>query len=141
MTDDAYLFLLADTDASLGVPPTAVGELSCMDTPAVRAWLDAQGVAATSPRLRVLPPEETGAIPEHAERLPVPLSDEELNLLRHRTVPEAAARAEEELMAYRDRTDDRDALIGRALAAGVPPHRIVELTGVDPATVTTAAAG
>ncbi|WP_405559119.1 DUF6003 family protein [Streptomyces canus] len=28
-----------------------------------------------------------------------------------------------------------------ALAAGVPPHRIVELTGVDPATVSAAAQG
>ncbi|MET7454883.1 DUF6003 family protein [Streptomyces sp. NPDC005574] len=141
MTDDAYLFLLDDTRVSLGLPPTAVGGLSCMDTPAVRAWLEAQGATATSPQLRLLPPEETGAIPEHAERLPVPLSEEELNVLRRQTASGNVARAEEELVAYRDSTGDRDALIGRALAAGVPPHRVVELTGVDPATVTAAAAG
>jgi len=141
MTDDAYLFLLDDGSARLGVPPAAVGELACMETPAVRAWLDAQGTTATSPQLRLLPPEETAAVPEEAERLPVPLSDEELSRVRHQLAPESLAGVEEELLAYRDCADGRDGLIGRALAAGVPPHRIVELTGVDPATVTAAARG
>ncbi|MFC8434580.1 DUF6003 family protein [Streptomyces sp. NPDC057253] len=141
MTDDAYLFLLDDPSVPLGVSPAAVGELACMETPAVRAWLDAQGSTPTSPRLRLLPPEENGAVPEGAERLPVPLSDEELRRVRHLTAPESLARVEEELLAYRDTADGRDDLIGRALAAGVPPHRIVELTGVDPATVTAAAGG
>ncbi|MEU0208771.1 DUF6003 family protein [Streptomyces canus] len=141
MTDDAYLFLLDDASAQLGVPPAAVGDLACMETPAVRAWLDAQGTTATSPHLRLLPPEETAAVPEGAERLPVPLNDEELNRLRHHLAPESLAGVEEELLAYRDCADGRDGLIGRALAAGVPPHRIVELTGVDPATVTAAGEG
>lgn len=61
--------------------------------------------------------------------------------MRHRTASAAHTRVEEELLAYRDCADGRDELIGRALAAGVPPHRIVELTGVDPATVTAAAGG
>ncbi|WP_432117499.1 DUF6003 family protein [Streptomyces sp. bgisy032] len=139
MTDDAYLFLVDDPSAPLGVVPAAVGALACMETPAVLAWLDAQGSAPASPHLRLLPPEETAAVPEDAERLPVPLSDEELSRVRHHMVPEPLARLEEELLAYRDSTDGRDGLIGRALAAGVPPHRIVELTGVDPATVTAAA--
>ncbi|MFH0521409.1 DUF6003 family protein [Streptomyces sp. M41] len=139
MTDDAYLFLLEDASAPLGVSPAAVGELACMETPAVRAWLDAQHSAPTSPHLRLLPPEETAAIPEGAERLPVPLSEEELSRVRHRMAPEPLAHLERELLAYRDCTDGRDGLIGRALAAGVAPHRIVELTGVDPATVTAAA--
>ncbi|MFJ9721909.1 DUF6003 family protein [Streptomyces sp. NPDC101209] len=141
MTDDAYLFLLGDASAQLGVSPAAVGDLACMDTPAVRAWLDAQGSTATSPHLRLLPPEETAAIPEGAERLPVPLNDEELSRVRQTMSPEPHARLEEELLAYRDCADGRDALIGRALAAGVAPHRIVELTGVDPSTVTAAANG
>ncbi|MFJ8934799.1 DUF6003 family protein [Streptomyces sp. NPDC102365] len=139
MTDDAYLFLLDDAAVRLGVSPAAVGELACMETPAVRAWLDAQGTTATAPELRLLPPEETGSVPEGVERLPVPLSDEELGRVRGRTGPEALARIEEQLLSYRDITDGRDELIGRALAAGVPPHRIVELTGEDPATVTAAA--
>ncbi len=139
MTDDAYLFLLDDPSVPLGVAPTAVGDLACMETPAVRAWLDAHGSAPTSPQLRLLPPEETAAVPEEAERLPVPLSDEELSRVRHRMAPESLAGIEEELLAYRDCADGRDGLIGRALAAGVPPHRVVELTGVDPATVTAAA--
>lgn len=64
MTDDAYLFLLGDDGAALGVAPAAVGDLACMETPAVRAWLDAQGSTATSPRLRLLPPEERGPFPK-----------------------------------------------------------------------------
>ncbi|CAL9348310.1 DUF6003 family protein [Streptomyces sp. NPDC057838] len=139
MTDDAYLFLLDDPSVPLGVAPTAVGDLACMETPAVRAWLDAHGAVPTSPQLRLLPPEERGAVPEGAERLPVPLSDEELTRVRHGMAPESLAGIEEELLTYRDYADGRDGLIGRALAAGVPPHRIVELTGVDPATVTAAA--
>ncbi|WP_327186947.1 DUF6003 family protein [Streptomyces sp. NBC_01334] len=141
MTDEAYLFLLDDADVTLGVAPAAVGDLACMDTTAVRAWLNAQGSTATSPRLRLVPPEERTAVPEGAERLPVPLSEEELSRVRHRMAPGAHAGVEDELLAYRDSADGRDELIGRALAAGVPPHRIVELTGVDPATVTAAAGG
>ncbi|MFE7932365.1 DUF6003 family protein [Streptomyces sp. NPDC057456] len=140
MTDEAYLFLLDDAAVALGVAPSAVGDLACMDTTAVRAWLDAQGSTAASPRLRLVPPEEREAVPEGAERLPVPLNEEELNRVRHHLAPAAHARVEEELLAYRDCAGGRDELIGRALAVGVPPHRIVELTGVDPATVTAAAA-
>ncbi|MET8168201.1 DUF6003 family protein [Streptomyces sp. NPDC005329] len=140
MTDEAYLFLLDDAAVALGVAPSAVGDLACMDTTAVRAWLDAQGSTAASPRLRLVPPEEREAVPEGAERLPVPLNEEELNRVRHHLAPAAHARVEEELLAYRDCAGGRDELIGRALAVGVSPHRIVELTGVDPATVTAAAA-
>ncbi|MCP9960147.1 DUF6003 family protein [Streptomyces sudanensis] len=139
MTDDAYLFLLDDPSGPLGVPPASVGDLACLETPAVRAWFDAHGVTATSPRLRLVPPEETAAIPEGAERLPVPLGDDELNRLRHRAAPESLAGIEEQLLAYREYADGRDALLGRAIAAGVPLERIVELTGEDPATVAAAA--
>ncbi|CAM5452452.1 hypothetical protein SHIRM173S_03887 [Streptomyces hirsutus] len=44
MTDDAYLVLPHGPAGEFGVPPAAVGELACRETPAVRAWLDAQGV-------------------------------------------------------------------------------------------------
>jgi hypothetical protein len=135
MTDDAYLVLLDGPAGALGVPPVAVGELACMDTPAVRGWLDAQGVSASSPRLRLLPPEETSAIPEGAERLPVPLGDEELSRLRHRAAPQDISRLEDELLAYRTSADGREALLARAAAAGIPAHRIAELTGEDLATI------
>jgi hypothetical protein len=131
MTDDAYLVLLTESAASLGTPLAAVGDVACTDTPAVRGWLDAQGVTASSPGLRLVPPEETAAIPEDAERLPVPLSEEELSRLRHTVAPESIARLEEELLAYRCCADGREALLTRALAAGVPAHRIAELTGEE----------
>ncbi|RST15062.1 hypothetical protein E2C00_02655 [Streptomyces sp. WAC05374] len=139
MTDDAYLFLVDGPATAPGAPVTAVGDLACLETPAVRAWLDAHGVTAASGALRLLPPEETAAIPEGAEKLPVPLGDEELSQLRHALAPGALARVEEELLAYRDCAGDRDALLARAAAAGVAPHRIVELTGEDPATVASVA--
>ncbi|MCX2925086.1 DUF6003 family protein [Streptomyces sp. NEAU-W12] len=135
MTDDAYLVLLNGTAVTLGVPPAAVGELACMETPAVRAWLQAQGVTATSPELRLVPPEETSALPDDAERLPVPLGEEELSHVRRHAAPRNVARLEEELLAYRSYSDGRDALLVRALAAGVPAHRIAELTGEDLLTV------
>ncbi|MFE1025758.1 DUF6003 family protein [Streptomyces sp. NPDC058818] len=135
MTDDAYLVLLTGTPTTLGTPPAAVGGLACMDTPAVRAWLDAQGATASSPGLRLLPPEETAGIPEDAERLPVPLSEEELSRVRHSVAPESVARLEEELLDYRSCADGREALLTRALAAGVPAHRVAELTGEELTTV------
>ncbi|GGU95223.1 hypothetical protein GCM10010275_36340 [Streptomyces litmocidini] len=141
MTDDAYLFLVDDPATPLGASVTAVGDLACLETPAVRAWLDAHGVTASSPGVRLLPPEETGAIPDGTEKVPVPLSDEELNQLRHALTPGALARVEEELLAYRDCAGERDALLARATAAGIPLHRIVELTGEDTRTVTSAAQG
>ncbi|MFD3731282.1 DUF6003 family protein [Streptomyces sp. NPDC058632] len=131
MTDDAYLVLLNGTAVTLGVPPAAVGELACMETPAVQAWLQAQGVTATSPGLRLVPPEETAALPDDAERLPVPLGEEELSHVRRHAAPHDVARLEEELLTYRSHSDGRDALLARALAAGVPAHRIAELTGED----------
>ncbi|MCS0604352.1 DUF6003 family protein [Streptomyces sp. LP11] len=139
MTDDAYLFLVEDPASPLGVPPVAVGELACMETPAVRAWLTAQDVSAGSPLLRVVPPEATASVPEDAERLPVPLGDEELSRLRHRSAPDSVATLESALLAYRDCADGRDELLARALAAGLAPHRIAELTGEDLAAVTAAA--
>ncbi|GAA3118295.1 hypothetical protein GCM10010521_02420 [Streptomyces rameus] len=141
MTDDAYLILVDDAAETLGVPPAAAGPLACMETPAVRAWLDAHGASALSPRLRLVPPEETGAIQAEVERLPVPLGEEELSRLRHRTAPEPLVGVESELLAYRDCADGRDELLTRALAAGVAPHRIAELTGEDLRVVRAAAAG
>ncbi|MER7571246.1 DUF6003 family protein [Streptomyces sp. NPDC126514] len=140
MTDDAYLFLVDDPATPLGTSVAAVGDLACLETPAVQAWLDAHEVTAASAGVRLLPPEETGAIPDGAEKLPVPLSDEELDRLRRALAPGALARVEQELLAYRDRAGERDTLLARAAAAGVPPHRIVELTGEEPRTVASAAA-
>ncbi|QNP66557.1 DUF6003 family protein [Streptomyces genisteinicus] len=139
MTDDAYLFLVDSTEVTLGVQPTGVGGLACMDTPAVRAWLDAQGVDATSPLLRILPPEETAAVPEGAERLPVPLAEEELGRVRGQSALLAATDVEKELLAYRSLTDGREGLLQRALSAGVPAHRVAELSGEDLAAVKAAA--
>ncbi|MBM9617951.1 DUF6003 family protein [Streptomyces zhihengii] len=139
MTDDAYLFLVDSTAVTLGVQPTGVGDLACMDTPAVRAWLDAQGVDATSPLLRILPPEDTAAVPEDAERLPVPLSEEELARVRGQEAMPAATEIEKELLAYRSLTDGREDLIKRALSAGVPAHRVSQLSGEDLAAVKAAA--
>ncbi|KPI20617.1 hypothetical protein OV450_0083 [Actinobacteria bacterium OV450] len=141
MTDDAYLFLALSTDGWQGTPLALVGELECLDTPAVRAWFTAQNVSPASAVVRVVPPEQTGLIPKDAERLPVPLSEEELERVRRATVTDRVADIEEELLAFRDSEDNRDGLLRRALAAGVPAHRIVELSGVDPSTLSSAERG
>ncbi|MET9605209.1 DUF6003 family protein [Streptomyces sp. NPDC006512] len=138
MTDDAYLFLAETTAGWQGTPLALAGDLECLDTPAVQAWFTAQGVNSTSPSVRVVPPEQSGLIPEDAERLPVPLSAEELEAVRRATATDSVASAEEDLLAFRDSEENRDALLRRALAAGVPAHRIVELSGVDPATLSSA---
>ncbi|WP_327167348.1 DUF6003 family protein [Streptomyces subrutilus] len=139
MTEDPYLFLASDPTGWQGTPLAVVGELECLDTPAVRAWFAAQGVSPASREVRVVPPEQTGLIPEEAERLPVPLSAEELERVRRATATDSVASAERDLLAFRDSEDSRDALLRRALAAGVPVHRIVELSGVDPTTLSSAA--
>ncbi|MFF0219702.1 DUF6003 family protein [Streptomyces vinaceus] len=138
MTDDAYLFLAMSADVWQGTPLALVGELECLDTPAVRAWFTAQRVNPASSVVRIVPPEQTGLIPEDAERLPVPLGEEELERVRRATATDRVAGIEEELLAFRDSEDNRDGLLRRALAAGVPAHRIVELSGVDPATLSSA---
>ncbi len=99
----------------------------------MRAWLGAHQTDAASPALRVAPPEQTGMIPpEGAERLPVPLTEEELDRVRRAGATDQVAAVEKELLSYRDSEEGRDALLHKALAAGVPAHRIVELSGVDP---------
>ncbi|CAM5287233.1 hypothetical protein SAVIM338S_00240 [Streptomyces avidinii] len=138
MTDDAYLFLAMTTAGWQGTPLALVGDLECLDTPAVRAWFSAQGVSPGSPTVRVVPPEQTGLIPDDAERLPVPLGEEELERLRRAAATDRVAGVEEELLAFRDGEDNRDALLRRALAAGVPAHRIIELSGVEPTTLSSA---
>ncbi|MFE7777115.1 DUF6003 family protein [Streptomyces sp. NPDC057445] len=141
MTDDAYLFLADASAMHLGVALPAAGELECLETPAVRAWLDAHDVTAAAETVRVVTPEETRSIPDGAERLPIPLGEEELERVRQAGAPEAMRRVEAELMAFRDSAEGRDALLRRALAAGIPPHRVVELTGVEHSTLAAALDG
>ncbi|MEU6894716.1 DUF6003 family protein [Streptomyces sp. NPDC046557] len=138
MTDDAYLFLATTTSGWQGTPLALVAELECLDTPAVQAWFAAQRVSPASPSVRVVPPEQSGLIPDGAERLPVPLAAEELEQVRRAAATESVASAEEELLAFRETEDNRDTVLRRALAAGVPAHRIIELSGVDPTTLSSA---
>ncbi|MFD5787103.1 DUF6003 family protein [Streptomyces sp. NPDC127037] len=72
------------------------------------------------------------------ERLPVPLTEEELERVRRAAATDQVAAVEKELLSYRDSEEGRDALLHKALAAGLPAHRIVELSGVDPAALPTA---
>ncbi|MFI5761905.1 MULTISPECIES: DUF6003 family protein [unclassified Streptomyces] len=138
MTDDAYFFLVMTTEGWQGTPLALVGDLECLETSAVQAWLAAQGVSADSPAVRVVPPEQSALIPDGAERLPVPLSEEELERLRRAAATDHVASVEEELLTFREGEDNRDALLRRALAAGVPAHRIIELSGVDPTALSSA---
>ncbi|WP_030778040.1 DUF6003 family protein [Streptomyces sp. NRRL S-920] len=132
MADDAYLFLLPDRRPRLGAALAALGGLECTETPAVHGWLQAHDVSASSEQVRILPAEAEALIPEDAERLPVPLSEEEALRVQQECAPQAVTDMESELLEYRDTTQDWEALVHRALTAGIPAQRIAQLTGIDP---------
>jgi hypothetical protein len=132
MADDAYLFLLPDRHARIGAALGAVGELECTETPAVHGWLQAHGVSASSEQVRILPADSEMFIPEEAERLPVPLTEEEALRVHQCCAPQSITDMETELLEFRDRTQDLEALVHRALTAGIPAPRIAQLTGLDP---------
>ncbi|MFD9721346.1 DUF6003 family protein [Streptomyces sp. NPDC059076] len=132
MADEAQLFLLPERRARLGAALGAVGALECLDAPAVRAWLDAHGMPPSSERVRIVPAGSEVLIPDDADRLPVPLSDEEVERVQRECAPQSITEVEDELLAFRDTAQDWEALVLRALTAGVPAARIVELTGLAP---------
>ncbi|MEJ8639334.1 MULTISPECIES: DUF6003 family protein [Streptomyces] len=132
MADEACLFLLPDRSPLLGAALGSVGDLECVETPAVRGWLDAHGVSASSEQVRILPGGSEVFIPEDVDRLPVPLSEEETFRVQQQSAPQTVTDMENELLGFREVTQDWEALVHRALAAGVPAPRIAHLTGLDP---------
>lgn len=132
MADDAYLFLLPDHRPRLGAALAAVGSLECAETPAVQGWLQAHGVSASSEQVRVLPAESQVLIPDEAERLPVPLSEEEALRVEQECAPQSVTDMERELLEFRETTQDWQSLVHRALTAGIGAPRIARLTGLDP---------
>ncbi|GGX91911.1 DUF6003 family protein [Streptomyces fructofermentans] len=132
MADEAFLFLLDDRQPLSGAPLAAVGTLECTGTPAVHGWLQAHGVPATSERGRVVPGDAEGVVPEGAERLPVPLSEEEAPRVRRECAPRSVTDLEYELLRFRETAQDVRALVQRALTAGIPAPRVARLTGLDP---------
>ncbi|MFQ6145717.1 DUF6003 family protein [Streptomyces seoulensis] len=132
MADDAYLFLLPDDHPRVGAAVAALGALECAETPAVQGWLSAHGASASSERTRILPADSEILLPANADRLPVPLTERELVAVREQCSPQPVADMERQLLTYRETTEDWQALVHRALAAGIPAPRIAELTGLDP---------
>ncbi|MEV6796475.1 DUF6003 family protein [Streptomyces sp. NPDC051320] len=132
MADDAYLFLLPDRQPRLGAALAAVGVVECAETPAVHGWLQAHDVSVTSEQVRILPADAEALIPEEAERLPVPLSEEEAWRVQKECAPQSVTDMEGELLEFRETTQDWEALVHRALTAGIAAPRIARLTGLDP---------
>lgn len=132
MADDAYLFLLPDRHPRIGTALAAVGVLECTDTPAVHGWLQAHDVSASSEQVRILPIEAEAFIPQDAERLLIPLSEDEALRVQQECAPQSVTDMESELLEFRETTQDWEALVHRALAAGIPAPRIARLTGIDP---------
>ncbi|MFF1451292.1 DUF6003 family protein [Streptomyces sp. NPDC058274] len=141
MADDALLFVLPDRHPRLGAPLAAVGELGCTETPAVHGWLQAHGIPASSERVRIVPAGAEILIPEDAERLPVPLTEEETVRVEQVCAPQSVTDMESELINFRATTQDWQSLIHRALTAGIPAPRIAQLTGLDPQDVVQAVGG
>ncbi|MEU9056732.1 DUF6003 family protein [Streptomyces sp. NPDC048384] len=132
MADDALLFVLPDDHPRLGAALAAVGELECVETPAVRGWLNAHGIPASSERVRIVPVGAEVLVPDDAERLPVPLSEDETVRVEQACAPTPVTAMESELLGFRNTTQDWEALVHRALTAGIPAPRIVQVTGLDP---------
>lgn len=133
MADDALLFVLPDDHPRLGAALATVGELECVETPAVRGWLNAHGIPASSERVRIVPAGAEVLVPDDAERLPVPLSEDETVRVEQACAPTPVTAMESELLGFRNTTtQDWEALVHRALTAGIPAPRIVQLTGLDP---------
>ncbi|MFJ2771047.1 DUF6003 family protein [Streptomyces sp. NPDC087300] len=132
MSDDALLFVLPEDHPRLGAALAAVGELECAGTPAVHGWLQAHGVPADSELVRIVPAGFEGFVPEDAERLPVPLSEQETLRVEQACSPRSVTDMETELLSFRETTQDWRALVQRALTAGIPAPRIARLTGLDP---------
>ncbi|MGW5371075.1 DUF6003 family protein [Streptomyces sp. NPDC004009] len=132
MADEALLFVLPERHPRLGAALSAVGELECADSPAVQGWLHAHGLPASSEHVRILPAGSEVLIPEEAERLPVPLGEEETLRVEHACAPRSVTDLETELLNFRDTTQDWQSLVHRALTAGIPAPRIAQLTGLDP---------
>ncbi|MET9378207.1 DUF6003 family protein [Streptomyces sp. NPDC002992] len=132
MADDAYLFLLPDRHPRLGAALASVGVLECTQTPAVQGWLHAHGASASSEQVRILPAEAEAFLPEGAERLPLPLSEEEALRVQQECAPRSVTDMESELLGFREATQDWESLVHRALTAGIPAPRIAQLTGIDP---------
>ncbi|MFD3699655.1 DUF6003 family protein [Streptomyces sp. NPDC058646] len=132
MADDAYLFLLPDRHPRLGTALAAVSPLECAATPAVQGWLQAHGASASSEQVRILPADAQAFIPSGAERLPLPLSEEEALRVQQECAPQSVTDMETELLQFRDMTQDWEGLVHRALTAGIPAPRIAQLTGLDP---------
>ncbi|MFD3531359.1 DUF6003 family protein [Streptomyces sp. NPDC058661] len=86
----------------------------------------------SSDQVRILPAEAETFIPEGAERLPLPLGEDEALRVQQECSPQSVTDMESELLDFRETTQDREALVHRALTAGIPAPRIVGLTGVDP---------
>ncbi|MGW6735450.1 DUF6003 family protein [Streptomyces sp. NPDC055013] len=140
MADDALLFVLPDDHPRMGAALAAVGELECVETPAVRGWLHAHGIPVSSGRVRIVPAGAEVLVPDDAERLPVPLSEDEKVRVEQACAPTPVTDMESELLGFRDTTQDWEALVHRAVTAGIPAPRIVQLTGLDPQDVARALA-
>ncbi|MGH4031800.1 DUF6003 family protein [Actinomycetota bacterium Odt1-20B] len=136
MADEALLFVLPDDHPRLGAALAAVGALECTETPAVHGWLQAHGIPVSSERVRIVPAGAEVLVPEDAESLAVPLSEEETVRVQQACAPRSVTEMEYELLAFRETTQDWETLVHRALGAGVPSPRIARLTGLDPQEVT-----
>ncbi|MET9503728.1 DUF6003 family protein [Streptomyces sp. NPDC006259] len=141
MADDALLFVLPERAPRLGAALAAVGALECAETPAVQGWLHAHGVPASSECVRIVPSGAEVLIPEDAERLPVPLSEEETVRVEHACAPRSVTDMESELLGFRDTTQDWRSLVHQALTSGIPAPRIAQLTGLDPQDIVRAVNG
>ncbi len=135
MSDTAFVVIVSPRqEAAPGVDAQRLPELGFWDTPAVHGWLQAfeaeEGDAGAS-LVRVVPAAEEEVIPAQAQRLQVPVTGAESELIAQVAATPAVAQAQAELLTFRRVLAERPAMIERARAAGLTPARIDRLAGAQ----------
>ncbi|MFC1415394.1 DUF6003 family protein [Streptacidiphilus cavernicola] len=133
MSDTAFVVIVSPRqEAAPGVDAQRLPELGFWDTPAVHGWLqafDAEEADGGSALVRVVPAADEGVIPADAQRLQVPVTGAESELIAQVAATPAAAQVQAELLAFRRVLAERPAMLERARAAGLSPARIDQLAG------------
>ncbi|MCZ4124768.1 DUF6003 family protein [Streptomyces sp. H39-S7] len=133
VTGSAFLVIVpAAEHAAPGVDAGRLPDLAAWDTAAVHGWLQAHE-GASSATVRVVASSDADLIPAGAERLEVPVTDDEAaEIVRVSSVP-PVAEARAELLSFRQMLQARPAMVARARAAGLSTSRIEQLIGAPAA--------
>ncbi|RAJ39969.1 hypothetical protein K353_03457 [Kitasatospora sp. SolWspMP-SS2h] len=132
MSGTAFVVIISPRQEAVpGVGAERLPDLGFWETPAVHGWLqafDVEGEAGCG-LVRVVPALDEDVIPADAQRLRVPVTHEEAQLIVQAAGTPAAAQVQAELLTFRRVLAERPAMVERARAVGLSPARIDQLAG------------